>query len=380
MEKKEKILIIGPSQTSEESRKGISSVVANTISSSLMNKFEIIQLNTMKDRQTHGFSLYNLFFAASFSFKALALLMKQKPDIVHIHSSGSWSFYMHSIFLLLAKIFQKKTIFHIHDGTFDSFYEGWVAKRLVKKLLRMSDVLIALTPSWANYFREYIGVPNTEVIPNFIPDNMGIRIDEISRKKQNGKRIVLFVGEIVKYRIVKGIDTVLLAIPIVSAACEDVSFLFAGECNTGRYEMLCNELGIGSHVKFLGEVPFKKMQYLYRSADVFILPSRAEGLPLAVMEAMSYGLPVVTSSIRGTRDLVEDEVNGLIIRPGDHESLARGIIELLEDEPLRYRMGEMNINKIKEEYSEELVVDKLTQLYLSLYGKSSVLSLSQGYD
>jgi glycosyltransferase involved in cell wall biosynthesis len=103
-----------------------------------------------------------------------------------------------------------------------------------------------------------------------------------------------------------------------------------------------------------------------RAADLFVLPSRAEGLSNALLEAMAHGLPVVVSDVPGNVDVVDDGVDGLVSPVGDPAALADRLEQLVADEPLRRRLGTAARAKIEAVYDLELVVDSYEALYATL--------------
>jgi glycosyltransferase involved in cell wall biosynthesis len=113
-------------------------------------------------------------------------------------------------------------------------------------------------------------------------------------------------------------------------------------------------------VHFLGyrrDVP-----QLLRAADIVVLPSRREGLPRAVMEAMAAGKPVVATNVRGSRDLVEDGVTGLLVEVGDVRGLAEALLRLLRDEGLRRGMGQAAQAKVQD-YALDRVLEEMAAIY-----------------
>ena len=105
--------------------------------------------------------------------------------------------------------------------------------------------------------------------------------------------------------------------------------------------------------------------------DIFVLPSRWEGMPLAILEAQAIGLPVVASDIPGNRDLVNDGVDGLLCKSEDSDSLADKLQQLLDDEPLRRAYGEAGRNKVMTSYRIEDRVDKMSDIYQTRLQKKS---------
>ena len=122
-----------------------------------------------------------------------------------------------------------------------------------------------------------------------------------------------------------------------------------------------NEAGYGSEIHLLGwrtDVP-----RLLNAMDLFVLPSRWEGMPLAILEAQAIGLPVVASDIPGNRDLVHDGTDGLLCKSDDVDSLAEKLATLLSDKNLRLKYGEAGRKKVLNSYRIEARVDQMSTLY-----------------
>lgn len=114
------------------------------------------------------------------------------------------------------------------------------------------------------------------------------------------------------------------------------------------------------NVRFLG---FRRdVPTILQASDVLVLVSRHEGLPRSVLEAMAAGLPVVATDVRGNRDLVEDGVNGLLVRVGDVQGLAEALLRLARDPELRRRMGAAGRDKVTD-YSLDRVLDEMAAIY-----------------
>jgi glycosyltransferase involved in cell wall biosynthesis len=106
----------------------------------------------------------------------------------------------------------------------------------------------------------------------------------------------------------------------------------------------------------------------YLSHDIFILPSRREGMSNALMEAMMYGMPVIATDISGNQDLIDDEKGGYLVAPNDADSLLQKIISLLRNPEELTRMGEYNRKKIKELCDMKIIAD----LYIDCYKQINI--------
>ncbi len=111
---------------------------------------------------------------------------------------------------------------------------------------------------------------------------------------------------------------------------------------------------------------------LLQATDIFVLPSRREGLPRSVMEAMATGLPVVATDVRGSRDLVEHGVTGLLVKLGDVDGLAQAILKLARDPELRQRLGQAG-RKAIQDYSLDRVLEEMASIYRKYLPKTGRL-------
>jgi glycosyltransferase involved in cell wall biosynthesis len=128
-------------------------------------------------------------------------------------------------------------------------------------------------------------------------------------------------------------------------------------------ERLARDLGLDRVVRFLGWTPRAELPARYRTADLFVMPSRDEGMPNSVLEAMASGLPVVATAVPGNEELVLPGVNGVLVPPGDPERLAAALERLLADPDLRRRMGaESRAMAIQRDW------DRVAAAYLALLG------------
>lgn len=159
---------------------------------------------------------------------------------------------------------------------------------------------------------------------------------------------VLVLGRLVPE---KGQALLLEAVAALRAAGRDVRLTVLGDGpDRGRLERLADRLGLRDVVHFGGAVPQTETAAWYQAADVFCLPSFAEGVPVVLMEAMATGLPVVTTRIAGIPELVEDGVSGRLVPPGRADLLASALAELADDPALRRRMGEAGRRAVCEEF------------------------------
>ncbi len=123
------------------------------------------------------------------------------------------------------------------------------------------------------------------------------------------------------------------------------------------------------NIFFTGVVVDEKKYQYFRTSDIFILPSFAEGLPIALLEAMACELPVISTRVGGIPDLVDRE-NGILIEPGDARGLTKALEILIKDKKLRETMGANNRKKIINNYSISIMVDKIINIYNDINRKT----------
>jgi glycosyltransferase involved in cell wall biosynthesis len=130
--------------------------------------------------------------------------------------------------------------------------------------------------------------------------------------------------------------------------------------------------GVGEQITWTGSVGQDGIRADYHAADIFCLPSFAEGIPVVLMEAMSTGLPVVANHITGIPELVVNEVSGLLVRPGRADLLVAALETLAEDGDLRSRMGQAGREKVLREFHSRTVGRELGELFTAELGPADV--------
>jgi len=130
-----------------------------------------------------------------------------------------------------------------------------------------------------------------------------------------------------------------------------------------RLQETTRELGISEEVHFTGPVNQDRIRELYRNADVFVLPSFAEGIPVVLMEAMALGLPCISTAITGIPELIRSGKEGILVPPSDAGQLADAIAQLMESPELAMSLAEEARKKVCEEYNLERNVERLARIF-----------------
>jgi colanic acid/amylovoran biosynthesis glycosyltransferase len=185
--------------------------------------------------------------------------------------------------------------------------------------------------------------------------------------RENPSRFeILFVGRLAP---VKGPDVLIAALDRLVRQGRLVQLRFAGDGPArAGLERAVAHLGLTQRVIFEGWQNADRVQALYRQADVFALPSIAEGIPVVLMEAMAMEIPCVTTRITGIPELIRDEIDGLLVAPSQEEELAAAIARLLDNPQLRLRLGRSGRQRILEDYDLRRNTQHLAAIFREFTG------------
>jgi glycosyltransferase involved in cell wall biosynthesis len=177
----------------------------------------------------------------------------------------------------------------------------------------------------------------------------------------------LVVGKIARLFRLKGHEFLLEAAPAIVAAAPNVKFLLVGDgIYRERFEREAERLGLKGKFVFAGLVRPEEVPGLVARMDVLVHLSLREGLPRTVPQALACGKPVVAFDVDGTREVCRDGETGFLVRAGDAVGVARAVIRLLQDRGLAARMGARGRELVRAEFGEELMVERIDELYRQL--------------
>ncbi len=232
--------------------------------------------------------------------------------------------------------------------------------RFVHSLLhRTHAVVVILSSSMKRYLtiHDFI-LPDIQLIPNgvditrFNPSDAGISFGKRSQ-------IVVCVSRL-NYE--KGIDVLLQAWHLVHEQIEQAQLIIVGNGDLQiQLEHMAKALGITDSVEFAGlrsDIPTQ-----LRRGGLAVLPSRCEGMPNALLEAMACGLPCVATRVSGSEDIIQHGINGLLVESEDYQGLAQALLTLLRDPALAQQYGHAARATIEKHYSLEHIADMYVELY-----------------
>jgi glycosyltransferase involved in cell wall biosynthesis len=279
--------------------------------------------------------------------------------IVHIHTAAYASFYRKSIFVKMSKLFGKKVILHMHAADFEAFFQQSKNPEKILRIIKLCDVLVVLSQSWKQYFMK-IGIAESKIaiLNNIVSPPI---IKEVKSKSVRIK--LLFLGEIGKR---KGVYDLLDVLHANRHYYHDkLELRIGGNLEEDKLKGTLLNYGLTEFVTFEGWISGEKKIECLNWADIFILPSYNEGLPIAILESMSYGLPVISTNVGGIPEVLKTHKNGILITPGNLEEIDSSIRYFVNHKEKICEYGNCAKESIKE-YLAESVVEKLQQLYNSI--------------
>jgi glycosyltransferase involved in cell wall biosynthesis len=339
------ILIIGPSPNT---RGGISEVVKSYKQSHLWKSFKIIWIGSYDDRSIvhkiwfiiHGFLEY--------------CLMIPNTKLVHIHLSEPYSAIRKSIYFLLAKLFGKKIIIHFHGFDVHSSIRGKYST-IYRHLFNNADIVIVLSPYWYSVIRKYIPLASVTILYNPSISAPGLNLPK--------KNHILFSGTLNKR---KGYSILIKAFAKIALKYPKWSIVLAGNGEIEKAQDLANELSISSQVHMLGWISGEEKVSVLSQSKIFCLPSYAEGFPMAIIEALSYKIPVISTRC-GRIDLVlQNGEHILYFDMGDVDQLANIMEKLMKDKELRSNIGLNGHNYAEKYFKLDVVINQLSDIYVRL--------------
>lgn len=303
---------------------------------------------------------------------ALHTARSARADIAHIH--GNPYFRLDGM--------ARASILHVQDSSIH------LGRKMARHLVRYDQVVCC-----SNYIRQELlgrfSYPRgqTHVLPNGVEWQLHDHTDRACAREVLGvagdQVVLLFSGRIIPD---KGLMVLLSALQmIVHDASTQPLLVVTGSAKMGlegnpdaweqadAYEQQVRQAARNLPVRFVGATPRAQMPLLYRAADIFVCPSTyQEPLGMVNVEAQACGTPVIASAVGGIPDVVEHEVNGLLVPPGDAQALARALLRLIHDRSLRARLGTA-ARESSSQLDWRLLAARLDEIYdRALHGTSQV--------
>lgn len=312
-----------------------------------------------------GSSIRKLLVFAIALAKFIWQLSTTKVDIVHIHVAERGSAYRKAIITLIAKfVFRKPIILHSHSPEFHLFYKNLPQpiKQLLLWAFSKCDRFIAVSESWKNFYVHDFGLNPEQVV--VLVNSIKLPLQVPLRKNSNQVSFVC-LGRIGQRK--GSFDAIEAFAMLPELKKSQASLILAGDGELEKAHKLVETLNLADCVTILGWINSEQRDTLLAKADVFVLPTYNEGLPVALLEAMGWGLPAITTPVGGIPDIIIPNQNGLLINPGDIQQLSAAMQSLIDSENLRLLLGS-NARKSVASFDVKYYFNHLINIYDSVLG------------
>ncbi len=256
------------------------------------------------------------------------------PTIVHIHVASRGSTLRKVILAEMVARAGRPLVLHAHGSEFDLFHRKLPAavRRNVNRTLQRANVFITLSAQWRDFYVEeceispsqIVVLPNPVRVPAEVPDRAGrdtvqfLHLGRLGERKGSYDLVNAFAG-------------------LPEGLRNRARLVLAGDGDVEGVRKLAEPLG--SQVEVHSWINTSERDRLLAQSDVFALPSRAEGVPMALLEAMANGLPSITSPVGGIPDVFRNGLDGMLVTPGDVEQIRAAMARLIADDTARETTG-----------------------------------------
>jgi len=373
-----KVLMVGPMPTNGNYIGGIA-VILSQILDRWSLPFEVITYNTntvARDyASTNRLNWANVSKLLRNAKDLIAILRRERPGIVHFHTSRHRALLKDLLLVVIIRTFCRcKVIGHIHHASYPTFFVGKSERcrsLQIRALMVAFDRILLMSDSIRKDLATRLTAPSrrkflsqAEVLYNFVP----IPESDIHRAP-NASAIptLFFIGNVGRQ---KGVFELLNCAGALKRSGMRFNLVLAGPFDSPmegeKIKNLISSHDLSESVKTIGPVSGPEKAGLFEAADIFVLPSYAEGVPLSMLEAMSYGLPVVVTAVGGIPEILADGKAGFLVAPGDSDGLKLAVRNLILAPVLRLTMGEAGREQIKKSHCPEIFLRRLGAIYEEL--------------
>lgn len=276
-----------------------------------------------------------VFARALFTLQRAVRAAAPTPVVVHIHFASRGSTLRKLILAWMTLHAGRPLILHAHGGGFDTFYRRLPGplRRMVTDVFQRADRFVVLSHRWKSFYVEecelspsqIVVLPNPTRLPAEIPD-----------RRERTQVQFLYLGRICESK--GAFDLIRAFASLGESERLRARLVLAGNGELQVARRLAAERDV--HVTVLPWLDARRRDALLAASDVFVLPSHREGIPMAMLEAMASGLPLIVTAVGGIPDVVTDGVEGRLIAPADVPQLARALSSMINDPARRWELGQ----------------------------------------
>jgi glycosyltransferase involved in cell wall biosynthesis len=346
-------------------RGGMPAVLSDLFASPLAerHRFEFISTydSSLPDPRAHRWKRLVSFGRGL--LKLVAWSLGRGPRLVHVHTATRGSWYRKSICVLVVRAARRPVILHVHAGPGDiaAFCHGIGPLRrwIFARAFRAADRVVSVSAASARAIERGLGVSGVVTLPSVPPRArlQGLQTGAAGSARARADAVeALYLGGFADP--VKGGGVLIDAIPRLLAAAPGICVSLAGPGPAPAID--------ADRVRWLGWLERPRVAGALAGADIVVLPSISEGLPMVLLEALALGRPVVATRVGGIPEVIRDDVEGALVEPGDALALAHAIAALAEDPARRARLGRAALDRAAELARDDEPYRRLDALYREL--------------
>jgi glycosyltransferase involved in cell wall biosynthesis len=333
-------------------------VVAGLVESPLA---ELHDLQVIPTHQRGSVKQRLLVFAKALRTLA-GFCLRPGDRVVHLHTTVRGSMYRKTICAMLAKALRAPVVLQVHVGEpeLESFRERVdpVSLTAFRWAFGHVDKVLSVGAASAREVEEHYSARDVEVLPNAAPAPVDGPVPEPAPA---GEARLLYIGGF--HDPVKGGEVLLDALPAILARHPGVQVTIAGPG-----EAPARLADVNGSATWLGWLDADAKARALREADIFLMPSTSEGLPVALLEAMAYGKPIVATRVGGIPDVLADGTEGMLVPPGDVTALADAVATLVGDPDRAWRLGRAAKERVAE-LGPDTIAKRLDLVYHEVIGR-----------
>lgn len=356
------VLLLGPHRAAVS---GVSTHLNLLMDSSLGEDFELVHFQVGSEgRDENAFT--RLARLAVSPFALFATIVFRHVALVHINTSLNPRAYWRDVaYLFIAKLLRARVVYQVHGGKLphEFFTDRKLLTKFLRWTLRLPDLVLLLAQVELDAYRIFVPEQNLVRLPNGIDTRPYSRIPTVRTRAEYPLRLV-YIGRLDRE---KGLYETLQGLRLACELGVDARLIVAGRGpEEGRLRRYAQALGIAARAAFIGPVFGDEKVKLLATADMMILPSYAEGLPYALLEAMAAGIPVIATPVGAIPDVVTHGTHGHLVPPRDGRAIAQALVNVNGDREAITWMSRACRRRIQAAYSIDRLAAELSMHYGAL--------------
>jgi len=306
------------------------------------------------------------FFLFSFLFSAIKLIKTNKFDIIN----SQWLIPSGLIGALCKKLFKIKHVLTTHGSDLETLNKIPFKKQIANFIFRNSDYIFFVSSYSKDLFKNLIkNEYKKELDKKSLILPMGVYIDKLRSKNKLSKikklysiktdKNIIYIGRIEEK---KGLNYLIRAMPEIIKKFNVTLFILGEGPGKKEFEIKVKKFSLQKNIKFLGHISGQKKLDFFKLANIFVNPSLAEGLPVAILEALSNGKTIIATDVGGVSDAIKNNYNGLLIKPYSKGEISSAIIKLFNNPELMEKLSR-NALKTSKNYDWKIISSKYNEIF-----------------